>query len=336
VTAARADGRAHTQLTRRGAELTLERVRKGLRTLDADVARLYHGGAAELLGYGAGAAGWKALCRDLFADLEMLRPTPAARLERVAELRRQEMSQRAIADTLGVSPAQVNADLRKLEERGEELPDNVVSLDGARRKARGERTAEDQPATALPADLDHLGLTELMRTALEHVAGQLDGGLSCAELELETGWGHGRASSLLYRLERRGLVARTGGFRGPHSVYVATWTVRCDGAAAPGGAAGGRVAGCVRPPGAAARAGAAGRCHGAGTPAADVATRGHAPTPPVEIPAVRTSRHLSCRRCSRSRARRRSRPAGTGSSGRASSGCVAVQLPEESGGRAYG
>jgi hypothetical protein len=219
VSAARADGRAHTQLTRRGAEITLERVRKGLRTLDADVARLYHGGAAELLGYGTGAAGWKALCADLFADLEMLRPTPAARLERVAELRRQEMSQRAIADTLGVSPAQINADVRKLEERGEELPDNVVSLDNARRSARGQRKQE--PATALSADLEHLELTELMRTALEHVAGQLDAGLSCAELELETGWGHGRASSLLYRLERLGLVVRPGIFRGPHGAYVA-------------------------------------------------------------------------------------------------------------------
>lgn len=223
MSAARADGRAFTQLTRKGAELTLARVRKQLRTLDEDVARLYHGGAAELLGYGSGAAGWKALCADLFADVEMLRPTPAARLERVAELRRQEMSQRAIGDALGVSPAQVNADLRKLEERGEELPDNVFSLDGARRKARGERTAEpdEQPAPQLPWDLEHLALSALMREALEHVAGQLDAGLSCAELELETGWGHGRASSLLYRLERAGLIHRPGIFRGPHCVYVA-------------------------------------------------------------------------------------------------------------------
>lgn len=221
MTAARADGRAHTQLTRRGAELTLERVRKQLRTLDEDVARLYHGGAAELLGYGAGAAGWKALCADLFAELEMLRPTPAARLERVAELRRQEMSTRAIGDTLGVSAATVVSDLRQLEERGEQLPANVVSLDSARRSARGVRKDPEPapPAVELP-ELDHLGLTELMLEALTHVAGQLDAGLTCAELELETGWGHGRASSLLYRLERMGLVTRPGIFRGPHSAYV--------------------------------------------------------------------------------------------------------------------
>jgi hypothetical protein len=217
VTAVRADGRAHTVLTRRGAEMTVARVRQQLRSLDEDVARLYHGGAAELLGYGPGAGGWKALCAELFADLEMLRPTPAARLERVAELRRQEMSTRAIGDALDVSAATVVNDLRKLEARGEELPDNVVSLDRARRPAATERKPEPPQPRDLP-ELDGLGLTELMREALEHVAGQMDGGLTCAELELETEWGHGRASSLLYRLERRGLVARSG-FRGPHSVY---------------------------------------------------------------------------------------------------------------------
>jgi predicted transcriptional regulator len=205
------------------ARQLVERVRAQLQSLDADVARLYHGRAAELLGYGSGAAGWKALCADLFADVAMLRPTPVARLERVAELRRERMSQRAIADALGVSPAQINADVRKLEERGEALPDNVHSLDDRRRAAVGQRKAApvEELAARLP-ELDHLGLTELMRTALEHVAGQLDGGLSCAELEEETGWGHGRASSLLFRLERRALVARSGRFRGPHSVYVAT------------------------------------------------------------------------------------------------------------------
>lgn len=219
MSAARADGRAHTQLTRRGAELTLERVRRQLRTLDADVARLYHGGAAELLGYGTGAAGWKALCADLFADLDMLRPTPAARLERVLELRRQELSTRAIGDTLDVSAATVVADLRKLEERGEQLPDNVVSLDSARRSARGERRAEQDVVVLAPLPPD-LQLTDLMLAALTHVHAQQEHGLTCAELELETGWGHGRASSLLYRLERGRLIRRSGVFRGPHSVYV--------------------------------------------------------------------------------------------------------------------
>lgn len=222
MSAARADGRAFVQLTKRGAQLTVERVRKQLRTLDADVARLYHGGAADLLGYGTGAAGWTALCADLFADLEMLRPTPAARLERVLEMRREEMPTRAIGTALGVSAATVVTDLRQLEERGEKLPDNVVSLDNARRSARGQRKPAEQdvvPLAPLPVELQ---LSDLMLAALTHVHAQGERGLTCAELEAETEWGHGRASSLLYRLERMGLVSRLGIFRGPHGAYVAT------------------------------------------------------------------------------------------------------------------
>lgn len=225
MSAARADGRAFTQLTKVGARRTLERIRKQLRTLDADVARLYHGGAAELLGYGTGAAGWEALCTDLFADVAMLRPTPAARLERVLALRQEEMSTRAIGAALDVSAATVVGDLRKLEGRGEQLPDNVVSLDFARRASRGERkdpqVADDvTPLAPLPAGLE---LTDLMLAALTHVHAQGGRGLTCAELEAETGWGHGRASSLLYRLERGRLIDRPGIFRGPHSAYAVTF-----------------------------------------------------------------------------------------------------------------
>lgn len=222
MTAARADGRAHTQLTKVGAQKTVERIRRQLRTLDEDVARLYHGGAAELLGYGAGAAGWDALTRDLFADVTMLRPTPAARLERVLAMRQQEMPTRAIGAALGVSAATVVSDLRQLEERGEELPMNVVSLDSARRSARGRRKDPDPELDVvelepLPA---HLQLTDLMLAALTHVHAQQDRGMTCLELEEEAGWRHGRASSLLYRLERLGLVTRPGIFRGPHGAYV--------------------------------------------------------------------------------------------------------------------
>lgn len=192
------------------------RIRAQLASLDADVALAYRSGAAAVLGYGSGAKGWAALCADLFADVTMLRPTPAARLERVLELRRQELPTRAIGDALGVSAASVAGDLAKLRARGEELPANVVSLDGRRRpSASALRQAPQVQATA-PA-----GLTDLMRQALEQVAGCGSRGLTCAELERATGWGHGRASSLLFRLERRGLVVRPGVFRGPHGAYVA-------------------------------------------------------------------------------------------------------------------
>jgi hypothetical protein len=221
VSAARADGRAHTQLTRKGAENALARIRKQLRTLDADVARLYHGGAAELLGYGTGAAGWDALCADLFADVAMLRPTPAARLERVLEMRREEMSTRAIGSALDVSAATIVTDLRKLEERGEELPDNVISLDSARRSSTGARKPEPVVVELVPLPAE-LQLSDLMLAALIHVHAQQDRGLTCLELEEETGWRHGRASSLIVRLRTAGLIRTTELHRGGYMVHTST------------------------------------------------------------------------------------------------------------------
>lgn len=203
------------------------RIRAQLVSLDADVATAYHGGAAVVLGYGSGAKGWTALCADLFADVTMLRPTPAARLDRVLQLRRQELPTRAIGDALGVSAATVTGDLARLRARGEELPSNVVSLDGKRRPSRSTAATRDgsapEAATGEPSSSPAAtaALTELMRAALEQVAGCGARGMTCAELESATGWGHGRASSLLHRLERGVHVRRAGTFRGPHGVYVA-------------------------------------------------------------------------------------------------------------------
>jgi DNA-binding IclR family transcriptional regulator len=46
-------------------------------------------------------------------------------------------------------------------------------------------------------------------------------GMTCLELERKARWRHGRASSLLHRLERAGLVQRTGEFRDDYGVYLA-------------------------------------------------------------------------------------------------------------------
>lgn len=212
----------HGPLTRDAAAELVARIRAGLQALDVDVATAYRGGAHVALGYGTGAKGWAALCRDLFADVAWLRPTPAARLERTLALARAGLSQRAAADALGVSAAQVNADMRKLRERGEELPDNVVSLDGRRRASSRPRSVEEQPATPpVPLVLPD-GLSELMRLALLAVADAGEDGLTELELERVAGWRQGRCTSLLFRLRDAGLVARDGRKRDGYRVHVAT------------------------------------------------------------------------------------------------------------------
>jgi DNA-binding IclR family transcriptional regulator len=126
-------------------------------------------------------------------------------------------SERDIAAATGVSPASTHADLEALRERGELAgePETTRSRDGRGRPAR------QQPATAAEAKVERHGLTILMHEAWQRVAGCEDAGMTCLELEKRARWRHGRASSLLNRLERTGLVQRTGQFREDYGVYVA-------------------------------------------------------------------------------------------------------------------
>jgi hypothetical protein len=209
---------AAAQVSRRDvAQQRVDRIRAGLLTLDVDVAAAYHEGDAEALGYGTGAAGWKALCDALFADVTMLRPTPAARLEKVLELRRREMPTRGIGDALGVSDSSICADLKKLRDRGEDLPSNVLSLDGRRRSSTSTRRERPAPApkpSPAPSKRDQV-------VAL--VAAQGDDGMTCLEIENATGWRHGVASSPVSFLAspRCGRLRATGTFRDGYTVYVA-------------------------------------------------------------------------------------------------------------------
>lgn len=210
------------QLDEQTAQQLVDDIRAGLLQVDADVARAYHGGAAAALGYGSGAAGWAALCRDLFTDVSWLRPrNPEARTAKVLELRRAEMPTRAIGDAIGVSAATVQTELNRLRDRGEDLPSNVIGLDGHRRSATGAPRPEPvaPPRFVAPADVT---LTELMRAALEAVWLAGDAGLTLAELADGQRWREGRCSSLLHRLERAGLVARGTERRGNQRPYQAT------------------------------------------------------------------------------------------------------------------
>jgi hypothetical protein len=212
---------ADVQLTRQEAERLLDDAVRQAEALDATMGRLYHGGAAAALGYGSGAKGWAALCKDRLRHLEWLHIKPGPRrLDAVRDLRREELSTRAIGDVLGISAASVTTDLAQCRARGDQLPDNVRSLDDRRRSAtQTPRPAAAPPAPLVPAELT---LTELMRTVLEHVAGCGAAGASLYDVADALRWREGRVSSLLHRLERAQLVRRVDGRRGTIRPYVAT------------------------------------------------------------------------------------------------------------------
>ena len=118
---------------------------------------------------------------------------------------RGKASVRSIRELTGYSLGTVQADL---VETGRAQPSKVVDLE------------PEEPATD-----PYAGLSQ-PREALARVAAQADRGLTCRELEHETGWLHQSASPALRKIERRGWVRRDGRMRGPErhqfGVYVVT------------------------------------------------------------------------------------------------------------------
>lgn len=207
-----ATGKAPLILTEAGARRLTDRIRQQLITVDADLASAFELNAHRLLGY----ATWSAYCAAEFPQLEQVTLRPQARLECVKALREVGASERAIAAAVRVSPAQAHADLVKLRERGE-LDDTgarVRSLDGR------DRPAQTGTETRAAAQVERHGLTILMHEAWQRVDAAGDAGLTCLELERKARWRHGRASSLLHRLERAGLAVRDGRAREDYGVYV--------------------------------------------------------------------------------------------------------------------
>ena len=200
-------------LTEVGARRLTDRIRRQLAAVDEDLARAFDCSAHQLLGH----ATWAAYCAAEFPDLVHVKLAVPARQERVKALRLVGASERAIADACGVSPGTVHTDLVELRERGEldDTDAKVTSLDGRKRPAQ---TGTDARAAA---QVERHGLTILMHEAWQRVAGCEDAGMTCLELEKRARWRHGRASSLLHRLERAGLVERTGAFRDDYGVYIA-------------------------------------------------------------------------------------------------------------------
>ncbi len=205
--------KAPTILTRVGAEKLTARIAQKLDSADADLARAYEGRVWEALGLES----WEAWVSTRLPDLVHIKLSVPARVERAVGLRLVGASERAIAAASGVSVGTAHSDLERARKAGQlqDEPATTTSRDGSVRPAR------QQPATAAEAKVERHGLTILMHEAWQRVAGCGDAGMTCWELERKARWRHGRASSLLHRLERAGYVRRDGRIREDHGVYVA-------------------------------------------------------------------------------------------------------------------
>jgi hypothetical protein len=131
-----------------------------------------------------------------------VRLTVPARRERVLTLVEAGASERDVAAASGVSPATIHADVVDLVASGRLVkPERTRGADGVLRPATGVRPA-------VVVNPDRHGLTLLMHEAYQRVDAAGDAGMTALELEKRTRWRHGRVSSLLHRLEKRGAVVR--------------------------------------------------------------------------------------------------------------------------------
>jgi hypothetical protein len=194
--------KAPTILTEAGARRLTARIRDALALADDLLVQAWQGRAWEPLGHGS----WEEYVAAELPQLRLIRLSVPDRRERAAAMRDAGMSYRAIAATMDVSEGTIRNDLR--DHTG---PEVVVSLDGARRPARGHRT---------PAVDPYEGMSRTEET-LARVRAQGDRGLTSVELGLETDWPVGSASGALSKLERRGLIRRVPVFRANRAAYVA-------------------------------------------------------------------------------------------------------------------
>lgn len=128
-------------------------------------------------------------------------------------------------------------DLREMRLPVAERQALVGSMTGAGLSVRAIKSKTDFSLATIHADRQALGLAPVRplpepapdpyegmscpQQALARIRAQGDRGLTCRELELETGWLHQTASPTLRRLEKRGLASRDGRRRRGFGVYVA-------------------------------------------------------------------------------------------------------------------
>lgn len=186
------DGQAPVLLSPVGALRLTEEIRHHLGTAIVKLTQAREGGADTVLGYPT----WHAYVEAEFGDLRELRLPVVERRALVESMRADDLTVRQIAGKLGVSVGTVHNDLPETRERDAV----VVQL--------------RDPEPSVTVDLPKTDQVVIL------VGMQGDRGLTCRELELETGWHHGQASGPLSRVARQGRVRATGQFRAGYSVYV--------------------------------------------------------------------------------------------------------------------
>lgn len=187
-------GPDHTRpvyLTAVGARRLTDEIRGHLGSAIVKLQQAREGGADEALGYPT----WHAYVEAEFGDLRELRLPVVERRALVESMRGDDMSVRAIAGKLGVSVGTVHADLPATRERA-----TVIPL----------RDPEPDP---------YAGMTRTDEV-VARVRAQGDRGMTCRELELDTGWGHGTASGALSRVARQRRVRHDGRTRMDYGVYI--------------------------------------------------------------------------------------------------------------------
>lgn len=187
------DARVAVMLSATGARRLTEEIRGHLGSAIVKLQQAREGGADTVLGYGS----WYAYVEAEFGDLRELRLPVVERRALVASMREDDLTVRQIAGKLGVSVGTVHADLPQTQERAATV-----------------HQLHPDPAPSPIADLPKTDQVVIL------VGMQGDRGMTCRELELETGWHHGVASGPLSRCRRQGRVAGTGRFRQGYEVYV--------------------------------------------------------------------------------------------------------------------
>lgn len=178
--------------------------------------RAYAGRAWEALGYAPGAKGWADYCAKEFGDVGQYALKPAARREIVKVwMLEHGMTQGAVATGMGVSKGTTNNDVQVLTEAGEldDLPDNVVALDGRRRSTASATTAKAETGGKEPSCRE-VALTLLRKAGAK--------GLTSTELSRKAKWDDrpGLASGTLSKMAKGGLAKQTETRRNNRSTYI--------------------------------------------------------------------------------------------------------------------